>query len=502
MPVFLPGVYSQLDTIGGTAIGGLGRLKLTVVGRGDKKLGALNLRSIRTLPPLTGITPAFPGTLPGTFYYVVTAVNASGETVKSNELSVSVPTATSVALTWDVVTGVGVTGYKVFRSTVTGVYTDCLIASVSGELTSSFVDNGAAVGAGTPVSASTALRVPYNTFKEFTSMTSMKQAFGSINALGIAAQMAQSMKLNIMSAVSVDFTSVDAAVGAPAKLIAKEAAYQAALLALEEHDTDLVVLLDPEPEITLKGKAHAITASDILNKIERILFASGGMNNTIGDTATSGTLVYNATQSFNHRLVSPWAPVDPFMVTLDDNGVAAETALNGSFTALAAAITNALQPDEAMPITNKVFAVFSRFGTGFNRGDLQILDPSGVSTMTTDTNGVTTIVHGQTSDLSTVENNELNVVIQENKLLQAVRSVCSFAIGQKNSEQIRLAVHDKLAQLLQGRVAQGLMTDWSGLEVLQDPARPTYILVNFIYTPMFGTNVVLISIAFDTRKGA
>jgi len=500
MAVYLPAVYAQLNTLGGTAIGGNGRLSLTVVGRGDKVVSPINLRSLRLAPPPTGVTPTFPGVLPVTFYYVVTAVNASGETVASNEISALISDQTKVVqLSWDVVTGVGVTKYHVWRSTTSGTYAGGMIAEVSGELTSSYMDTGTATIAGTFPTANTALRQPYNTFRTFTSMTTMRQTFGSASELGVAAQVAAAMGLNTMSAISVDFSLVDAAVGDPAKLIAKEVAYQAALDELVKHDTDLVVLLDPEPEISLKGKAYVISASDIMNKSECTLLCSGGMNSDIGDTATSGTLVYNSTQSFNHRLVSPWAPVDPYMVIIDDAGKVAEVLLNGSYVALAAAVTNALQPDEAMPITNKSFSVFTRFATNFNRADLQLLDPVGVSTMTTDANGVSTIVHGETSATDTVENNELNIVVQENRLLRVVRDACKFAIGQKNSAAVRLAVHDRVAQVLQQRVAQGLMTEWSGLEVLQDPSRPTYILVNFSHVPMYGVNVVLITIAFDTR---
>ena len=56
----------------------------------------------------------------GTYYYEVTAVGASGESLLSNQLSVAVATNQQVALTWSSVPNA--TSYNVYRSTVAGVY--------------------------------------------------------------------------------------------------------------------------------------------------------------------------------------------------------------------------------------------------------------------------------------------------------------------------------------------------------------------------------------------
>jgi hypothetical protein len=512
MPVLLPGAYSELNTLGGTALPGNGQLRLAVVGRGDRTIGSVNLRSVSKFD--SGIAQGWATTAggwsgdPTTFYYVVTAVNASGETVQSNEVNISVSANDKVTLTWDVITGVGITSYRVWRSASSGAgdypgtYDNGLVAEVEGELSASYTDTGTAEITASFPTEDTALRVPYNSFRTWTSMTVMRSAHGSSTALGYAAQMAANMGLNVMSSVSVDYTAVDAAIDEPSALVAKQAAFTTAVDELLKYDDpDIVVLLSPEPEIALIGKTHVNEASDLLNRKERMLFCSGGSSSTIGDTATAGTLVYNAVNSFNDRLVAAWAPVDPYAIMLDDLSQASEVALDGSYTALAAAILNVLQADEATPITNKSFSVFTRTTTNYNRADLQILDSAGVSSILTDANGQSTVVHGITTATDTVENSEINIILQENVLLKELRSVTAFAVGLKNSEQVRLAVHDRVAQLLQLRVSQGLMTDFSGLEVEQDPSRPTYILVNFIHTPMYGVNVVFISFAFDTRGG-
>lgn len=80
------------------------------------------------------------GTLPAaTYFYVITAVNANGETLKSNEQSqATTGTTSTVSLGWTAVTGA--TGYKVYRSTATGTQT--LLATL-GAVTS-YTDTGSA----------------------------------------------------------------------------------------------------------------------------------------------------------------------------------------------------------------------------------------------------------------------------------------------------------------------------------------------------------------------
>lgn len=94
-------------------------------------------------PTNLAATPASTGgTLPtGTFYYVVTAINADGhETIVSNEVSANVngPTG-SVALAWTALAGA--TAYRIYRGTVIGGET--LLASPGG-VGLAYTDTGAA----------------------------------------------------------------------------------------------------------------------------------------------------------------------------------------------------------------------------------------------------------------------------------------------------------------------------------------------------------------------
>ena len=89
----------------------------------------------------------------GTRYWRITATNATGETAGSLEASFNVTdTAKKVTLTWAAVAGA--TGYKVYRSATSGVYTTPALRATLGAVTT-YDDEGAAVGAGALPSANT-----------------------------------------------------------------------------------------------------------------------------------------------------------------------------------------------------------------------------------------------------------------------------------------------------------------------------------------------------------
>jgi|HubBroStandDraft_6_1064221.scaffolds.fasta_scaffold01031_8 hypothetical protein len=86
-----------------------------------------------------------------TYFYVITALTAAGETTKSNEQSITTSGATSSnTLTWAAVSGA--TGYRLYRGTATGAEN---VHYAVGAVTT-FTDTGAAGTAGTPPVSNTA----------------------------------------------------------------------------------------------------------------------------------------------------------------------------------------------------------------------------------------------------------------------------------------------------------------------------------------------------------
>lgn len=91
----------------------------------------------------------------GTVFHRITATNATGETIGSTEVSTVVDVTTKrITLTWMQVAGA--TGYRVWRSGTSGTYTPTALRTTIGSgATVTFIDNGAALSAGTIPTANT-----------------------------------------------------------------------------------------------------------------------------------------------------------------------------------------------------------------------------------------------------------------------------------------------------------------------------------------------------------
>ena len=113
------------------------------------------ITSLLTSPLLGALSQGFDMSLPaGTYFYVITAVTATGETTASAERSITVPQNSSVNLSWVPVGGA--TGYKIYRGPSSGAE-NVLVGTVSGGSTASFADGGGATQPGSPPTTNTAL---------------------------------------------------------------------------------------------------------------------------------------------------------------------------------------------------------------------------------------------------------------------------------------------------------------------------------------------------------
>lgn len=90
----------------------------------------------------------------GTYYWVVTATNANGETGKSNEVNAALTGSTSSAtLSWPQIDGA--TGYKIYRGTST-TNENHLITTIGSGSTLTYLDTGTVGSAATPPASNTA----------------------------------------------------------------------------------------------------------------------------------------------------------------------------------------------------------------------------------------------------------------------------------------------------------------------------------------------------------
>jgi hypothetical protein len=82
----------------------------------------------------------------GTYYYVITATTSAGQTTISNEQSITLSASSVVTLTWSAVEGA--TGYRIYRSTTSGSYTNASSKAVAAGTTAT--DNDSGLAAATP----------------------------------------------------------------------------------------------------------------------------------------------------------------------------------------------------------------------------------------------------------------------------------------------------------------------------------------------------------------
>jgi hypothetical protein len=111
-------------------------------------------------PVISGAPSTTGGTLAaGTYYWVVTATTALGETTASNEITATTTGSTSSnVVSWTAVTGA--TGYKLYRGTAAGVENKLINTIVSGATVTSTDTGAAGTTASPPTTNTAAIAVP------------------------------------------------------------------------------------------------------------------------------------------------------------------------------------------------------------------------------------------------------------------------------------------------------------------------------------------------------
>ncbi len=141
-----------LQTPGAATIGG------STAGAGNVISGNMNdgveINGLLTPPELGSLSNVGTGSLlAGTYFYVVTATAAQGETTASNEQTIALANPGSVNINWATVPGA--TSYKIYRGTAAG-QENVLVATVFSPATT-FSDSGAATTPSTPPLSNTAV---------------------------------------------------------------------------------------------------------------------------------------------------------------------------------------------------------------------------------------------------------------------------------------------------------------------------------------------------------
>jgi autotransporter-associated beta strand protein len=150
-------VQTDLDAILGGSSGDTVSVTAATVYTGVNEAQTLTLvdRPVQTAPIIATATQTTGLVASTTYYYVITATGPVGQSMPSNEESITIPSTAAnlypeVVLSWNPVAGA--TGYDIYRSTTSGSYTNQLLATITGGSVKTYTDTGAAVGFGTPPS--------------------------------------------------------------------------------------------------------------------------------------------------------------------------------------------------------------------------------------------------------------------------------------------------------------------------------------------------------------
>lgn len=446
-----------------------------------------------------------------TYYYVICALNANGDTLVSNEVFAVVTGATSsIKLDWDIVAGAA--GYKIWRTLIAGDYVtvpENLLTTISGGNTSSFKDDGSI----TPLTimslplANTAIRNPkagekyyidyyYNVFNhgipvQYFSTTIAYRDHGINSPLGLAARLVLGKPPEGNGASSIYLISVESDT---------QSEYVTVLEALKPKELDIIVSLLPIDDNLL---AHVTEMSSYLYKKRRIFITGAKKGTPMGDDTTEGTMIYKALSLKNKRAIFV-SPSSVFINVPQEDNTYIKTEVDGSYLAVAVAGRLASLPDSAEPLTRKrVYGIESiglnpETGQEYLDSEKNLMAEAGLCVINEE-KGIVLVRHGITTDISKVEDQEISIVLAEDEIISSLEEKYKDFLGRKLNSEVLSAIESVTKGVLDIKLREAILSTYDAGKIVaeQDPDRPTWVLVSFWYTPMYPVNVIRVTYGFS-----
>ncbi|KKN61317.1 hypothetical protein LCGC14_0523080 [marine sediment metagenome] len=292
--------------------------------------------------------------------------------------------------------------------------------------------------------------------------------------------------------------------------------------ALETVNCDIVV---PLPSQTISaifqvGRIHVDTMSNLKNKRERMLFI-GAINgllpgNVIGDTPAAvedigvlegiqGDTVaeilagnvedltdYGVQNSFGTTFRVVFFYPDQIIVQIG----ADRTILDGFFLAAAAAGFLTGIPNVAIPLTNKTMAGFAILRDRLFRPIIRENIAAAGITLVEPAIGGGTVVWGKTTTTSGfAEEEEISIVFIRDRIAKSMRAGFRGFIGTAESQTTQGSLMARAQGLMQGFISQGLITNFTDLQVGRDSVEPRQWNIRVAVQPVFPVNWIYIRVA-------
>jgi hypothetical protein len=483
------------------------------------------------IPAPTGVAVAAAVTVGGalaanTYFYVITAIRqtalvpspVTGETTKSAEVTVTIGGSfNSAKLTWTPVPGAS--GYKIYRSTTTGVYTNTLIVTVTGGASSSYTDVGATPGTGTPPVSNSANNRPADGVTYFVTyvavITTVNQAKLYFSLGDVIAD--HSLQSDLVNAAFLIMGGVGVGQQAGQLMTVAVADYTepnilAALTVLEGQDVDIIVLLDDNTTTQTDVAKHVIAMSRPDIGKPRMAFFGNARTQVIGDQNTSGTMVFKAVnlaalidtdgnpQGYRFVYVSNQSiNVNEHLA----NGTILTAVYDGWYLAAAVAGLVAVLPDRATSASFKQLDGIISLGVEFNISEQNFLDQMGLSFAFTKGTAIR-YYHDRTLATDTVENSERAIVMADDFIDITLTTAFASNVGQKITPGFLSSLVTKTDQQLGFMLKAGILSSYvkSSITATPDQSNPTRVFVTFTYTPQYSANQIVFRRAYNLQPVA
>lgn len=298
-----------------------------------------------------------------------------------------------------------------------------------------------------------------------------------------------------------------------------------ALAELEKVNCDILV---PLPKATYSivaqnALSHCRTMSNIRNKKERVLFAGalngltpenltgeedaavediGILEGIQGDSVTevlAGNIEdlsnYSVSDAFGTTFRCVYFYPDQIVVSAGGSNVL----LDGFYIAAAAAGYMAGNPRIEMPLTNKVLGGFTILRDKlFSNSTLEKLAEAGVTVLQPVQGGGRVIWGVTTTQSGYPEEEEISIVFIRDRLAKTLRSAFAGFIGLPEDLTLQATLQNRLVNVMNSFVTQGLITKYADPTVKRDSVDPTQWNLSVKVQPTYPVNFIYVRVSVGT----
>ena len=177
--------------------------------------------------------------------------------------------------------------------------------------------------------------------------------------------------------------------------------------------------------------------------------------------------------------------------------------INGYYLAAAEAGMWASQPPQ-VPLTRQSVAGFSSIPNQLTSSQETTQQSYGVLVTAQKRDGTIYIRHGLTTNTSNWLTQEISISSVGDYVAKNFKQnyINSNLIGQALTSSVMAAINSLAIGILSDLKTAGVIINYSGLNITQNPNNPTQVLVTFLYSPTIPLNYISVTIAINTSNGA